>query len=88
MTPERLSEIRVRHERGHSLLSDSAAVVHTDRGELLAEVDRLREGILRYRIAQGHHMAKSWADHFDELAAPDPIWKTLNDQRAARLRIL
>ena len=57
---------------------------HEHRGQLLAEVERLREGIRQYRVAMGHHMPESWAEHFDELVPPDPVWKALSNQRGLR----
>lgn len=83
MKKERLEEIRANHR------ALARMKINLDHGswarcaELLAEVDRLREGVLRYRIAQGHHLSEGWAEHFDALAEPDPIWKALNDQRGA-----
>lgn len=93
MKKDRLEEIRAEHRalEGERTL-DHGSWTRLDRGswarcgELLAEVDRLREGILRYRVAQGHHLPEAWAEYLDNLAEPDPIWKALSDARGAAKR--
>lgn len=39
----------------------------------------LEEGIKRFMVVYREHLEKVWADHFDELVAPDPITKIRGD---------
>lgn len=45
------------------------------------EIEELREGIRKFRVAWGHHLPEGWAEHFDKLVEPDPLWKALDQKR-------
>lgn len=70
---------------GVTVVSSGGGSTHGFQPTADAEVARLREGIRRFRVSQGHHLAQDWADHFDELVPPDSIWLARDKAiRAAR----